>query len=177
MEVLWLTGKLMPDHKTIANFHRDNRQAIREVCRAFTRFCRELDLFGGELVAIDGSKFKAVNNKGRNFTDRKLKKAIQDIEKKIDAYLDELGENDAMEPDEHKPSAGELKEKIQRLKERMDEYKGLKKKMEDSGESQISLTDPDSRSMPLAGGPRTQVAYNVQISVDEKHKPCPERSE
>jgi transposase len=170
VEVLWLTGKLMPDHKTIANFRRDNRQAIREVCRTFTRFCRELDLFGGELIAIDGSKFKAVNNKGRNFTDRKLKKAILDIEKKIDAYLDELDENDAMEPAEHKPSAGELKEKIQRLKERMEKYKGLKKKMEDSGETQISLTDPDSRSMPLAGGPRTQVAYNVQISVDEKHK-------
>jgi transposase len=170
VEVIWLTGKLMPDHKTIANFRRDNRQAIREVCRTFIRFCRELDLFGGELIAIDGSKFKAVNNKGRNFTDRKLKKAIQDIEKKIDAYLDELDENDAMEPDVHKPSAGELKEKIRRLKERMEKYKGLKKKMEDSVETQISLTDPDSRSMPLAGGPRTQVAYNVQISVDEKHK-------
>jgi hypothetical protein len=168
--VIWLTGKLMPDHKTIANFRRDNREAIREVCRSFTRFCRELDLFGGKLVAIDGSKFKAVNNKGRNFTDRRLKRAMKDIEKKIDAYLDELDENDAMEPDEHKPSAEELKEKIQRLKERMKKYKGFKKQMQDSGESQISFTDPDSRSMPLAGGPRTQVAYNVQISVDEKHK-------
>jgi transposase len=170
VEVIWLTGKLMPDHKTIANFRRDNREAIREICHSFTRFCRELDLFGGKLVAIDGSKFKAVNNKGRNFTDRRLKRAMKDIEKKIDAYLDELDENDAMEPEEHKPSAEELKEKIQRLKERMKKYKGLKKKMENSGETQISLTDPDSRSMPLAGGPRTQVAYNVQISVDEKHK-------
>jgi len=170
VEVIWLTGKLMPDHKTIANFRRDNREAFREVCRSFTRFCRELDLFGGKLVAIDGSKFKAVNNKGRNFTDRRLKRAMKDIEKKIDAYLDELDENDAMEPDEHKPSAEELKEKIQRLKERMKKYKGFKKQMQDSGESQISFTDPDSRSMPLAGGPRTQVAYNVQISVDEKHK-------
>jgi len=129
VEVIWLTGKLMPDHKTIANFRRDNREAIREICRSFTRFCRELDLFGGKLVAIDGSKFKAVNNKGRNFTDRRLKRAMKDIEKKIDAYLDELDENDAMEPDEHKPSAEELKQKIQRLKERMMEYKGLKKKM------------------------------------------------
>jgi transposase len=170
VEVLWLTGKLAPDHKTIANFRRDNREAIREVCRAFTRFCRELDLFGGELVAIDGSKFKAVNNKGRNFTDRKLKRAMKDIEKKIDAYLDELDENDANEPDERKPTAEELKEKIQRLKERMKEYKGLKKRIEEAGETQISLTDPDSRSMPLAGGPRTQVGYNVQVSVDEKHK-------
>ena len=170
VEVIWLTGKLMPDHKTIANFRKDNRKAIREVCRDFTRFCRELDLFGGELVAIDGSKFKAVNNKGRNFTDRRLKRAMKDVEKKIDAYLDELDENDANEPDERKPTAEELKEKIKRLKERMKEHKGLKKKMEDSGETQISLTDPDSRSMLLAGGPRTQVGYNVQVSVDEKHK-------
>ena len=170
VEVIWLTRRLMPDHKTIANFRRDNRKAIRDVCRAFTQFCRELDLFGGELVAIDGSKFKAVNNKGRNFTDRRLKRAMKDIEKKIDAYLDELDENDENEPDEHKPSAEELKEKIKTLRERMKKYKGLQKQMKESGESQISLTDPDSRSMPLAGGPRTQVSYNVQVSVDEKHK-------
>jgi transposase len=170
VEVLWLTGKLAPDHKTIANFRRDNRKAIREICRAFTRFCRELDLFGGELVAIDGSKFKAVNNKSRNFTDRRLKRAMKDIEKKIDAYLDEMDENDAQEPEERKLTSEELREKIKTLRERMKNYKGLKKRMEESEESQISLTDPDSRSMPLAGGPRTQVGYNVQVSVDEKHK-------
>jgi transposase len=170
VEVIWLTGRLAPDHKTIANFRRDNRKAVREVCRAFTRFCRDLDLFGGELVAIDGSKFKAVNNKGRNFTDRRLKRAMKDIEKKIDAYLDELDENDENDPDEYRPTAEELKEKIKTLRERMKKYKGLQKQMKESGESQISLTDPDSRSMPLAGGPRTQVGYNVQVSVDEKHK-------
>jgi transposase len=170
VEVIWLTGKLAPDHKTIANFRRDNRKAIREVCRAFTRFCRELDLFGGELVAIDGSKFKAVNNKGRNFTERKLKRALKDIDKKIDAYLDELDENDAQEPEDRKLTAQELKEKIKTLRERMKKYKGLQQQIEESEESQISLTDPDSRSMPLAGGPRTQVGYNVQVSVDEKHK-------
>jgi len=174
----------MPDHKTIANFRRDNRKAIRDVCRAFTGFCGELDLFGGELVAIDGSKFKAVNNKGRNFTDRRLpvladspgKRAMKNIEKKIDAYLDELDENDKNQPDEYSPTAEELKEKIKTLRERMKNYKGLQKQMKEGGESQISLTDPDSRSMPLAGGPRTQVGYtilaqgNVQVSVDEKHK-------
>ena len=95
---------------------------------------------------------------------------MKDIEKKIDAYLDELDENDENEPDEHKPTAEELKEKIKTLRERMKKYKGLQKQMKESGESQISLTDPDSRSMPLAGGPRTQVSYNVQVSVDEKHK-------
>jgi transposase len=170
VEVIWLTGKLMPDHKTIANFRRGNRKAIREVCRAFTRFCRELDLFGGELVAIDGSKFKAVNNKGRNFTDRRLKRAMKDIDKKIDSYLDELDENDAQEPEERKLTAQELKEKIKVLRERMKKYKGFQNQLDESGEKQISLTDPDSRSMPLAGGPRTQVGYNVQVSVDQMHK-------
>lgn len=170
VEVIWLTGKLMPDHKTIANFRRDNREAIREVCRAFTRFCRELDLFGGELVAIDGSKFKAVNNKGRNFTDRRLKRAMKDIEKKIDAYLDELDENDAQEPEERELTAEELKEKIKALRERMKSYKGFKKQMEETEETQVSLTDPDSRSMPLGGGQKTQVGYNVQVAVDEKNK-------
>jgi transposase len=170
VEVIWLTGRLAPDHKTIANFRRDNGKAVREVCRAFTRFCRDLDLFGGELVAIDGSKFKAVNNKGRNFTDRKLKRTMKDIDKKIDAYLQELDENDAKEPEERKLTAEELKEKIKTLRERMKKYKGFQKQMEESGETQISLTDPDSRSMPVGGGRTTDVAYNVQMSVDEKHK-------
>jgi transposase len=170
VEVIWLTGRLAPDFKTIANFRRDNRKAIREVCRAFTRFCRELDLFGGELVAIDGSKFKAVNSRGRNFTDRKLKRALRDIDKKIDAYLQELDENDAKEPEERKLSPKELKEKIKTLQERMKKYKGFQKQMEASGEKQISLTDPDSRSMPVGGGRTTDVAYNVQISVDSRNK-------
>lgn len=117
-----------------------------------------------------GSKFKAVNNKGRNFTDRRLKRALQDIDKKIDAYLDELDENDAQEPEVRKLSAKELKEKIRTLRERMKKYRGLREQIEESGETQISLTDPDARSMPLAGGPRTQVGYNVQVAVDAKHK-------
>lgn len=170
VEVIWLTGRLAPDHKTIANFRRDNGKAVREVCRAFTRFCRDLDLFGGELVAIDGSKFKAVNNKGRNFTNRKLKRTMKDIDKKIDAYLQELDENDAKEPEERKLTAEELKEKIKTLRERMKKYRGFQKHMEESGETQISLTDPDSRSMPVGGGRTTDVAYNVQMSVDSKHK-------
>ena len=167
---MWLTGKLAPDFKTIANFRRDNRQAIQEVCRAFTAFCRDLDLFSRDLVAIDGSKFKAVNSRERNFTDRKLKKAVRDIDKKIEAYLDELDANDAQEPKERKLSAEELKEKIRLLKERMKKYKGLQGRMKEGGESQISLTDPDSRSMPIGGGRVTDVAYNVQVAVDPKHK-------
>jgi len=170
VEVMWLTGKLAPDFKTIANFRRDNRKAIQEVCRAFTHFCRDLDLFSRDLVAIDGSKFKAVNSRQRNFTDRKLQQAIKDIDKKIEAYLDELDANDAEEPKEPTLSAEELKEKIKLLRERMKNYKGLQRRMDESGESQISLTDPDSRSMPVGGGRVTDVGYNVQVAVDPKHK-------
>jgi len=133
VEVMWLTGKLAPDFpglsartgKTIANFRKVNRTAIQQVCRAFTSFCRDLDLFRRDLVAIDGSKFKAVNSRQRNFTDRKLQRALQEIDRKIEAYLDELDANDAEEPEEPKLSAEQLKEKIRLLKERMKEYKGL----------------------------------------------------
>jgi len=170
VEVMWLTGKLAPDYKTIANLRRDNRKAIQEVCRAFTVFCRDLDLFSRDLVAIDGSKFKAVNSRGRNFTDRKLKQALKDIDRKIEAYLDELDANDEKEPEEPTLSAEQLKEKIRKLRERMKNYKGLQRRMEESGESQISLTDPDARSMPVGGGRITDVGYNVQVAVDPRHK-------
>jgi len=170
VEVMWLTRKLTPDFKTLANFRRNNRKAIREVCRAFTQFCRDLDLFSRDLVAIDGSKFKAVNSRGRNFTDRKLQQALKDIDQKIEAYLDELDANDAQEPEERKLSAEELKEKIKLLKERMKNYKGLQRLLDESDQSQISVTDPDSRSMPVGGGRVTDVAYNVQVAVDPKHK-------
>ena len=163
--------------KTIATFRRNNRKAIQGVCRAFTVFCRDLDLFSRDLVAIDGSKFKAVNRRDRNFTDRKLQQALKDIDQpvlarpgKIEAYLDELDANDEQEPDEPKLSAEELKEKIRKLRERLKKVKGLQRLMEETGESQISLTDPDSRSMPIGGGRITDVGYNVQVSVDPKHK-------
>jgi len=170
IEVLWLLGKLQPDFKTIANFRRYNGPAIREVCRSFTSFCRNLDLFGGELVAIDGSKFKAVNSPGRNYTAKSLKRSMDRIDKKIDEYLEELDRNDELEPDEPKLSKEELEEKIRLLKEMMKRNNDLSTEMEESGESQISLTDPDSRSMAVGGKRRTSVGYNVQVSVDEKNK-------
>jgi len=170
IEVLWLLGKLQPDFKTIANFRRDNGRAIRKVCRAFTSFCRDLDLFGGALVAIDGSKFKAVNNPGRNYTAKSLARSMKRIDKKIDEYLEELDRNDELEPDEPKFTKEELQEKIRILKEQMKDNRDLSKKIEESRESQISLTDPDSRSMAVGGKRRTSVGYNVQTCVDEKHK-------
>jgi len=169
VELMWLLGKLAPDLKTIADFRRDNRAAIREVCREFTLYCRELDLFGGELVAIDGSKFKAVNSRHRNFTGRKLERLIERADEKIERYLQELDENDAQERDSYKPTAEELREKIEILRQRQQKYEELQERFEESEETQISLTDADARSMPVGKGRGTEVAYNVQISVDDKH--------
>lgn len=170
VEVMWLLGRLAPDFKTIADYRKDNRWAIRQVCREFTLFCRELDLFGGELVAIDGSKFKAVNSRDRNYTRRKLDSKLRRLEEKIETYLNELDEADEEEFDQQKPTVTELKEKIETMQQRQAELQALSEKLEASDDTQISLTDPDSRSMPLGKGRGTQVGYNVQLTVDAKHK-------
>lgn len=170
VELMWLLRKLAPDFKTIADFRRNNGRAIREVCRQFTLLCRQLGMFGGELVAIDGSKFKAVNSRSKNFTRRKLKRLVERIDEKIERYLQELDENDEQEPNIYKPTAEELREKIEALKKHREEHEALQQQLEESGDRQISLTDPDARSMPVGKGRGTEVAYNVQVSVDAKHK-------
>jgi len=167
---MWSLKRLIPDFKTIADFRRDNRHAIRQVCRQFTLFCRQLDLFGGELVAIDGSKFKAVNSKQRNFTQRKLKKQVNELDRKIEQYLAELDEADEEEKGVHKPGAEELREKIEAMKGRRARLREIEDQLKESVQSQISLTDPDSRAMPVGGGQVTDVSYNVQVAVDAKHK-------
>jgi hypothetical protein len=167
---MWLLGKLAPDFKTIADFRRDNSQAIRGVWIEFTVLCRRLELYGGEMVAIDGSKFKAVNSPVRNFTGRKLKALKKRAEARIERYLQELDESDAEERDSKKPTAEELREKIEWLQRRSEVYDELQEEMDESGDSQLSLTDPDARRMRLGGNRGTQVGYNVQISVDAKHK-------
>src|SRR3990170_1674227 len=144
LELMWLLRRLTPDFKTIADFRRDNRQAIRQVCRQFTVFCRQLELFGGELVAIDGSKFKAQNAKGRNFTQAKLKRQLKELDQKIDQYLEELDQADEEEKDlPNKPNPDQLREKIEAMKRRQAERRQLEGQMRQSGQSQISLTDPD----------------------------------
>jgi transposase len=174
VEVMWLIKQLTPDFKTIADFRRDNRKPIRRVCKEFSLLCRKLDLFGGNLVAIDGSKFKAVNRRDRNFTKKKLEHTIRKLDEDIDRYLDEMDEADAEEPDEKKLTAEELQEKIEEMKRMREEAEELEKKLDESRETQISLTDPDSRMMPVSGGRRTDVCYNVQICVDEKYKLIPD---
>src|SRR5260370_3558697 len=128
LEVMWLLGKLSPDFKTTADFRRDNLQAIKQVCREFTLLCRKLKLFGGELVAIDGSKFKAVNNRRRNFNEARLTKAIKALEEKIDGYLESLDAAEAAEPDpaEPGPSAADLREQIAELQQRKTKYQAMK---------------------------------------------------
>ncbi len=168
VEVMWLLKKLTPDFKTIADFRKDNREAIKKVFKEFILLCKKLDLFGGELVAIDSSKFKAVNSRKRNFHEGKLKRSLQGIDEKIEKYLKEIEENDKVEADIRPPKAEKLKEKIEKLKERKEKYQGILKELKDSGERQISLTDPDSRLM--LNNQKKEVCYNVHITVDEKNK-------
>jgi len=171
LEVMWLLGKLRPDFKTIADFRRDNLAALKQVCREFTLLCRKLELFGGELVAIDGSKFKAVNNRRRNFNEPRLRRAIQALEEKISSYLAGLDEADAAEtdPDEPTPSGAELHAKIRTLQERKAKYEVLREGLKASGAKQVSLTDADARSM-VTHHNSTDVCYNVQTAVDEQHQ-------
>lgn len=168
VEVMWLLKKLTPDFKTIADFRKDNREAIKKVFKEFILLCKKLDLFGGELVAIDSSKFKAVNSKKRNFHEGKLKKSLQRIDEKIEKYLKEIEENDKTEADVKPPKVEKLKEKIDQLKERKEKYQGILKKLRESAERQISITDPDSRLM--LNNQKKEVCYNVHITVDEKNK-------
>ena len=132
VEVMWLLKKLKPDFKTIADFRKDNKSAIKKMCKEFTLLCKKLDLFGGELVAIDGSKFKASNSKKRNFNEAKLRKRIKEIEAKIDEYLSELEDTDKREANISKVTAEELNTKMGMLKERKGEYEDLLKKLDAS---------------------------------------------
>lgn len=166
--VMWLLKKLTPDFKTIADFRKDNKEAIKAVFREFVLLCKHLNLFSGELVAIDGSKFKAVNSKKRNFTEQKLKDKIKEIDDKINTYLKELEDNDNSEANIMPVSVKELEAKIESLKERKYEYQELLRKLKGCSDTQISLTDPDSRVM--VNNQRIDVCYNVQTTVDEKHK-------
>lgn len=166
VELMWLMRKLRPDFKTITDFRKDNRQAFKGVFRQFVLLCKGLGLVGGELVAVDGSKFKAVNSGQRNFTEKKLERRLQELDQKVERYLDEMDRTDRSEKDSGSDKE-ELKQKIEKLKERKGRYEELLKELGASGQSQVSLTDPESRAMALT--PRGEVSYNVQTAVDRKH--------
>jgi transposase len=169
LELIWLTGKLMPDFKTIADFRKDNGQAIRGVCREFVALCRSLNLFSEAIVAIDGSKFKAVNNRDKNFTDRKLKARMQQIEESIARYLTELDRADREPTLVTEARISHIKGKIAAVKAQMRQLKQIGNQMSKAPDGQISLTDPDARSMATSGRGTGIVGYNVQAAVDAKH--------
>lgn len=169
LELMWLTGRLVPDFKTIADFRRDNGTGIRNVCRRFVELCRELKLFSQALVAIDGSKFKAVNNRDRNFTPGKIDKRQQQIEESIQRYLSALDTADRTQPAELESKTARLKDKIERLREQMRGLDEIKEKLKTQPDGQLSLTDPDARSMATSGKGSGLVGYNVQVAVDAKH--------
>jgi transposase len=165
LELLWLLRGLRPDFKTIADFRKDNRACFKRVFKQFNLLCRKLDLFGAELVAIDGSKFKAVNHLRRHYTHAQLQELVQKIEARIDAYLAELdGQDAAAEGVAGAPSRAALQEKIAQLQARHGRYDELLTELTASGQTEISLTDADSRGMKRVG-----VGYNVQVAVDAKH--------
>src|SRR5271165_6657177 len=168
LEAIWLLCGLRPDFKTIADFRKDNRNAFKAVFRQFVLLCRKLDLFGRELVAVDGTRLKAVNSTDRNFTREKLKKLIQWADERLADYLARLDRTDGEEGTASSVPAKNLAEKIATLKQRRGRYAELSQELERTGEKQISLTDPDSRAM--ASYPKVGVGYNAQVAVDAKHK-------
>jgi len=170
VEVMWLLGRLAPDHKTIADFRKDNGQAIRKVCAQFVELCRQIGLLSVASVAIDGSKFKAVNNRDRNFTKAKMQRRKDQIAKSVTRYLDQLDSTDRQEPSPAMDARKtRLSEKITKLREEMLRLKTLEKQMEASSDQQVSLTDLDSRSMATSGRGSGVVGYNVQTAVDTEH--------
>jgi transposase len=170
VEVMWLLGRLAPDHKTIADFRKDNGCAIRQVCARFVELCRALGLLTEASVVIDGSKFKAVNNRDKNFTRAKIERRKAQIEESVARYLQQLDTADRQEPSEAlKTKTSRLKEKIEKLKGEMRRLAGLRAVMLATPEQQVSLTDPDARSMATSGRGSGVVGYNVQVAVETKH--------
>ena len=169
VELMWLLGRLAPDFRTIADFRKNNGEAIRLVCREFVMLCRKLELFTDAFVAIDGSKFKAVNQRDRNYTKAKMKRRLQQIDEGIERYLSQLASADRQEPEVAEPKKTRLEDKIAKLKEEMSRLRKLEARMLEAPDQQISLTDPDARSMATSGRGTGMVGYNVQAAVDAKH--------
>jgi len=170
VEVMWLTGRLVPDHKTIADFRKDNGRAIRKVCVRFVSLCRQLELFTEACVAIDGSKFKAVNTRDKNVTRAKVKRRMEQIEQSVARYLHQLDSADRQEPSLARATkTHRLQGKIATLKDEMRRLEALETEMLATPDKQISLTDPDARSMATSGRGSGMVGYNVQAAVDTKH--------
>ena len=169
IELVWLTGRLMPDFKTVADFRKDNGEAIRKVCREFVVLCRRFELFSETSVAIDGSKFKAVNARDRNFTQAKMQRRLEQIDESIARYLSQLDSADRQGPTVPEAKITRLNEKIATLRQEIQRLNALNAQMMQTEDKQISLTDPEARSMATSGRGSGIVGYNVQVAVDTKH--------
>jgi transposase len=170
VELMWLTGRLAPDFKTIADFRRDNGKGIRNVCRRFVTLCRELKLFTEAVVAIDGSKFKAVNNRERNYTPGKIERRERELEHSIQRYLDALETADRTQPADLQAKTERLQGKVQKMRQRMRELQAVKAQLATLPDRQLSQTDPDARAMTTYSAKGTaMVGYNVQTAVDIKN--------
>ncbi len=166
VELMWLTERLAPDFKTIADFRRDNGKGIRNVCRRFIAMCRQFNLFTQAIVAVDGSKFKAVNNRDKNFTPHKLEQRMKQIDESIERYMNALDSADREHTSETEAKADRLKEKLAKLREHMKGLKETEVLLQQQPDQQLSLTDPDARSMATSGRGTGMVGYNVQVAVD-----------
>ena len=169
LELMWLTGRLAPDFKTIADFRRDNGPAIKATCRQFVLLCRKLDLFTDAVVAVDGSKFKAVNNRDKNFTPTKLQRRIEQVEGSIARYMAAMDTADRQENEVARAKSTRLKDKITALREQVRQFRAMEQAIKDAPDGQVSLTDPDARSMATSGRGSGIVGYNVQAAVDTRH--------
>jgi len=169
VELMWLTGRLAPDFKTIADFRRDNAEAIKSACRQFIAVCRSLGLLAGSMVAIDGSKFRAINTHDRNYTRAKLARRMAEVEASIACYMAALEAGDHAEADATPTAKERLADKLVALRKRMTELKVIGERLEAAPDRQISLTDPDARAMATATERRGVVGYNVQAAVDASH--------
>jgi Transposase domain (DUF772) len=172
IESVWLTGRLMPDFKTIADFRKDNGEAIRKVCREFVVLCRRLELFSEASVAIDGSKFKAVNTRDRNFTQAKMQRRLAQIDESIARYLSQLDSADRQGEAVPEARVNRLNEKIATLREEIQRLNSLNILMMQTEDKQISLTDPDARSMATSGRGSGMVGYNVQAASEMRISTC-----
>ena len=169
LELIWLMRKLKPDFKTIADFRKDNSKALKGVFKQFTMLCKDWDLYGKDVIAVDGSKFRASNSKRSNFNQKKIQRHLKYIDEKINRYLSELDSNDQDEADIHVPTAEEIRQRIEELKSRKAKYLAMQQQMDETGSTEVSTTDPDARLM-VVNNNGIEVSYNVQTAVDQKHK-------
>jgi transposase len=169
IELMWLTGRLAPDFKTIADFRRDNGRGIRNVCSQFVAVCRKLKLLVDGVVAVDGSKFKAANNRDRNFTPHKLQQRMKQVQDSIDRYLQDLDTADRTQPAELPAKTAHIQGKLAKLRRQMNDLHQVKEQLQQQPDGQLSLTDPDARSMATSGRGTGVVGYNVQIATDTTH--------